>query len=565
MAADPALAELLLRRRRVTPAMVRHAEDLVLRKYSAHPLGMLLVDLGYLDEVGLAETLVELTGQPRWQARVPDAAAFRATENARPGDAIPLYQDGMTLHYAAFDPRSGDGEALRLACGARRTVANVATRTELLEARFAVEPDRITRLAAAASGTRGEERDVALQRVLGKVFVDACAIPNGTFRLTVGATAELLHGIALERRTVLTRADGEWMLGRIYEMCELGEPPVVGHGWIRMKIGTKIHDVEVSLDTVRGMRTARLEHRVGLLALRSATTPGPTALVKALAQIPPPRERAARERALVQALALAPADDPATAHDHLALTEELAAMLVDAGRVAEAGGVAARAIAVADACAPKARRIFEALALRARPRPARAAAWAALAESYDGSSPLFLAELHCEVLGLLDPATDGDAIVSRARRIVELEETAIGGRSIRSLWALRCSAIARAHRGEAVDARVEAAAALAIELEGEGGPATADHIRGAVRAAEGRFAEAVPLFRTAMGAYARIGWEARWRVALDLARAEIALGRTRDAIDLARAAVASGELDLEGREDSEAILVQAAAPRLPYR
>jgi hypothetical protein len=561
MSDDPQVAALLLERGLVTPAMLRHGRALSAAVTGAEvrlPLGLVLVDLGYLDERALAESIAQVAGARLWDGAPFDAAVAQRVQVDTP-DVLALAREGSVLHYATIDPRDPDeAEALRRETGARELVPWVTTRGALWEAR--------QRAAADAPGARprgadaharvptdASPTDPALIQLVSSLLLDAAQ--HGALRLLLGdGTLAAARGRPFSPWEDAPPARlGPAIVRRLRVMAELGEDAgeVYEGSVIRFVAGrNRLVDFELQLFKTDAGRCVLLERRAVLAVFRSDMQAHEAAVDAA-------RDPKARERAIRAWLAAADALGDAGAHAQLDARAALAEHCLAEERLGEAADVAREAIQLCEAVAPSRRFALEPFIIGLRPRDGRAEAWERLGDRVGPHRSAFVViDALVAALLPLDPGEQPELVERLGRRIETLERELLGARSLGTATALINQAWARGAVGAA---SAEATAADARELSGrlfgaDLGAAQGDRVLGLVRAAQGRKREAEGLLRAAMEGHVRCG-ASHSSVAVELAGV-LPPERAAESRELCEAALASGDLGVEEREEARRVLAR---------
>ncbi len=554
--------EALVARGVLAPPQARHVQHLRARAREGWSEARLVVDLGYCDRNVVAECVVALRGGRRWDGRAPDAEAIRRTADARPleGRVLALV-DGVVV-WASVDPEAGaDGETFRLASGARAARHEIVTGVDLETLDDCIEPNRFEKLAA--------EADVA--RLVGRALGGMCVERGRAVRFRAGDTAELAWGPDLTRTVRLASEVAAAAVDRLRELAGVEPRTAWGAGMMGLRLGPgRVADVELRFaPTTRGL-VGVARFAPSPLAHRREDQPGSPALGAAHQRVSAAKGRAALDAALdelVTVSAAEPSSDGSSVHDHLLALERRVEFLRWAQRSHDAGALAARATALCIEHAPAAAELFESAMIAARPQGTRAPLLRARATTIAAHDPLSAVDALVDALADLDPALHAGDVATMAAELAALELRMLGAPSLGTLEGTRRLALARAATGDRdAEASVEEVAVLARALQGEGADGTIAYVRGTVRLAQGRPAEAETEFRAAIAAWAKVGWNApRWTAALELARSWVALGRLAEAREMVAAARASGALDEDGVADAELVLREAAGPGQPYR
>lgn len=245
-APDPPLLRSLQERGVLQPAELTHVRHLWARSHGGWPVARLVVDMGYSDRNVVAECVVALHGGVRWDGRLPDFETTRRTAAARPRAARPLRTEDGVLVYASVDPGDGsDGEALRLAAGARSARHEIVTAVELAGIEAQSEPDRLWRVAGPDADPR---------QLLGHALPAACVERGWAIRVRGGAAPELAHGPELAQSIPLSPSVASAVLAQLRELGGIDARAPWGVGALGLVLDReRLADVEIQIaPTTRG-------------------------------------------------------------------------------------------------------------------------------------------------------------------------------------------------------------------------------------------------------------------------------------------------------------------------
>jgi hypothetical protein len=560
MMRDPALVAALRARGLVTDAMIAHVEDAGARG-STWTVSRRFVDQGYVAAETMADVLASLHGVPRWDGRPADPEVTRRVEGAHPRDTTALALDGGALVVATTDPGDGsDAETLRFASRARALRAVLVTPAE--HARI-VAPSHLARLreGLAAGDVDG---------VIPAILVGSSAFRAASTRLRAGPAPGLRIQAWGDEPFALPTTLAEAVIARLREMAAVAPDArfAVGKLVVQHSQG-RLSELICTFGATEDGNAVHVACMPAAIEPRGPNVVVPAAVTAAYGHLERAKTRAeldAATTALVRATEPGQGD-PVLAQEHLDALDRRVGTLLDAGRNAEIGDVVARALALCDARAPAARRIFAFTALQLRPRGTRTALLRALAEELRPMSPAAAIDALSTAANELAPTTHADVILELDREIEAIELATHGGASIASVDARARTAIARAFRGEpGADHDAERAVRLARALHGDGADALEARLQGKLLLVRGRPAEAEAAFRRAIALWASYGFEgARWATTIDLAEAYVALGRGHEARELVLEARSHGRLDEDDLAAAEDVLRAVAVPPRPYR